>query len=84
MLLPELSRWQHSKEGVTVVKYAPDGTKLAVGTRDSFIDLYSVSNIPTKGARGVDQMVTEYVFNKRLSGHSVRCLSLTKYCVCVD
>ena len=37
--LPEVSRWQHSKEGVSVMKYSPDGSMLAVGTKDCPIDL---------------------------------------------
>ncbi len=39
LVLPEVSRWQHSREGVSVMKHSPDGTKLAVGTKDSFIDM---------------------------------------------
>ena len=71
-LLPEISRWQHSKEGISVLKYSPDGTKLAAGTRDSVIDVYRVSKQVTQPAgRGRGPMATtQYTFAHRMSGHS--------------
>lgn len=58
--------FHHMNEQIDVVRYSPDGSLLAVGSRDTFIDIYDVTGSAVPG-RSVGVM---YHRLHRLKGHS--------------
>lgn len=70
VMLPEISRWQHSTEGITVLKFAPDGLKLVAGTKDSFIDVYKIQKQSIPGRGRQTESLSQYSFWHRMTGHS--------------
>jgi WD40 repeat protein len=39
-----IAHMSHCKEAIDELKYSPDGSKLASGSHDNFIDVYSVQH----------------------------------------
>lgn len=63
--LQPVHRTKDSREGVTDLKYSPDGRLLAAATADTWIDIYNA-------AKGYQRI-------SRCSGH--RCIALARVCV---